>query len=150
MPEQLVRPLPGRNHVVLYDIDAARRAVGLTIVCPYEPCQASAGKPCTRTDVTGRRWETRLLHPVRINTAERERAETATRSNTSSPQKKSRPPQPSARTRASRRSAITTSLTQSGNRYRPTTANTPPTRARRRSRRLSRLRAERQTRQGSA
>ncbi|WP_435873390.1 zinc finger domain-containing protein, partial [Nocardia farcinica] len=50
----------------------AERVLGLQVACPYRPCSAPAGAACRRTDVTGARHETRLLHPVRINTAKRE------------------------------------------------------------------------------
>jgi len=63
---------PARLRIRLAPADTAERILGLRIACPYQPCSAPAGAPCRRTDVTGARHETRLLHPVRINTAKRE------------------------------------------------------------------------------
>lgn len=72
MPTTLsVRALPVRDRITLTPVDLAERELGLTIICPYLRCQALAGKPCTRTDVAGRRCVLRLLHICRINTAKR-------------------------------------------------------------------------------
>ncbi|WP_432421519.1 zinc finger domain-containing protein [Nocardia carnea] len=73
--DRLVIALPPRLRVRLYERDAAERRLALTIPCPYPRCRAPLGRPCTRTDISGNRHETRLTHSSRINTAKRESAQ---------------------------------------------------------------------------
>ncbi len=153
MPDQLVQPLPSKFRLALSGTEAENHELGLTIACPYGPCAAPAGMPCRRKTIDGQFCETRLLHPVRIATERREREARekadAGRSGTATPSNRARPRRSSARTNAagSRRPVLSGSPIQSGRRNRRTTVTISVPRTRRPSRRPSRGRAARPTRQ---
>ncbi len=75
MPDAEIIPIGRAKSVPLTQHDrAVATDAQLSTACPY--CTAQPGEPCTRTDVLGRRHETRLIHPARITRAKRDRQET--------------------------------------------------------------------------
>ncbi|WP_280381030.1 zinc finger domain-containing protein [Nocardia wallacei] len=65
MPDYVPLPRPR-----LGQVQAADRAwVIRTVACPYEPCSAPIGEPCTFATADGTRYECTNAHPSRRTAA---------------------------------------------------------------------------------
>ncbi|WP_280371100.1 zinc finger domain-containing protein [Nocardia wallacei] len=65
MPDYIPLPRPR-----LGQTQAAERTHAIaTVACPYEPCQAPVGEPCTFAVADGTRYESTNVHPARARAA---------------------------------------------------------------------------------